>query len=84
MSRKFFGRTGKDNSAAFDKGFKVGGNKLFVDSDHDRIGIGTTDPSATLDVQGDAKLTGDLVVNTDTLFADVSTGRVGVTIPHQL
>lgn len=79
MSRKFFGKTGGNaDNATYGAGFRVGSNKLFVDSSHDRIGIGTTDPSAKLDVQGDANLTGDLSVDTDTLFVDVSADRVGV------
>jgi len=51
MSRKFFGRT--TGNASFNSGFRVGSNKLFVDSSLDRVGIGTTDPTSTLDVRGD-------------------------------
>jgi hypothetical protein len=42
------------------------------------VGIGTTTPSSTLDVSGTANVTGNLSVDTNTLFVDASNNRVGI------
>ena len=48
------------------------------------VGIGETNPSATLDVVGTTELNGDVTINsnltvdTDTLFVDGTNGRVGI------
>jgi hypothetical protein len=47
----------------------VDGNTLYVESTENQIGIGTTDPSYTLDVDGDINLTGVLYQNGVTLDA---------------
>src|SRR6266516_2036243 len=47
------------------------------------VGIGTIIPGARLDVTGDAKVSSNLTVDTDTLFVDATNHRVGIgtTIP---
>ena len=42
------------------------------------VGIGTTDPAAKLDVNGNANISGDLAVDTNTLFVDSVNNRVGI------
>jgi hypothetical protein len=42
------------------------------------FGIGTNNPTSTLDVSGTANITGNLSVDTNTLFVDASNNRVGV------
>ena len=61
------------------------GNKpLYIDSTNtlsyrnQNFGIGTTAPSSTLDVSGTANITGNLSVDTNTLFVDASNNRVGI------
>ncbi len=63
---------------------------LFVDVSANRVGINDTTPSYSLDVNGTARftdqvyvqsildVTNDLKVDTDTLFVDVSADRVGI------
>jgi hypothetical protein len=50
------------------------------------VGIGTTTPSSTLDVSGTSNITGNLSVDTNTLFVDASNNRVGIgtTTPSSL
>jgi hypothetical protein len=43
-----------------------------------RLGIGKSSPTSTLDVSGTANITGNLSVDTNTLFVDASNNRVGV------
>ena len=43
-----------------------------------RVGIGTNTPSQTLDVVGNAVVSGNLTVDTDTLFVDSTNNRVGI------
>jgi len=43
-----------------------------------RLGIGTTLPGSRLDVVGDANVTTDLTVDTDTLVVDSTNNRVGI------
>jgi hypothetical protein len=42
------------------------------------LGVGNNSPSAKLDVTGDAKISGDLTVDTDTLHVDSTNNRVGI------
>ena len=42
------------------------------------VGIGKTDPSVALDVEGDAAISGDLTVDTDTLYVDATDDKVGI------
>ena len=59
-------------------------NTLTVDPSNARVGIFNDSPSYRLDVSGDARFTGqaivnsDLVVDTDTLFVDASEDSVGI------
>jgi len=59
-------------------------NTLTVDPSNARVGIFNDSPSYRLDVAGDARFTGqtiisgDLAVDTDTLFVDVSEDSVGI------
>ena len=56
---------------------------LVID-DSGNVGIGTTNPTDLLDVNGSSTfsgvmtVTGDLVVDTDTLFVDVSSDKIGI------
>lgn len=43
-----------------------------------RLGIANTSPTVELDVTGAAKISGDLTVDTNTLFVNASTNRVGI------
>jgi len=42
------------------------------------VGIGTTSPGAKLTVSGNASITGDLIVDTNTLFVNSSSNNVGI------
>jgi hypothetical protein len=42
------------------------------------VGIGTASPTQKLDVNGNARVSGNLTVDTDTLFVDATNNRVGV------
>ncbi|MCB4790425.1 MAG: hypothetical protein LHV68_00905 [Elusimicrobia bacterium] len=42
------------------------------------VGIGTSSPGAKLDVSGDAKISGNLAVDTNVLFVDTANDRVGI------
>ena len=53
-------------------------NTFFVDSVTNRVGIGNTTPSTSLDVLGEVKISNDLKINTDTFVVDVSEGRVSI------
>jgi hypothetical protein len=57
---------------------EVGTANLFVDTVSGRVGIGKTDPGATLDVTGNAYVSSNLEVGTANLFVDTVSGRVGV------
>jgi hypothetical protein len=54
----------------------VDGDTLVVDSTNDRVGIGKTNPDATLDVDGDAIIRGDLSVRGTTTTIDTDHLRV--------
>src|SRR6056300_83329 len=57
---------------------EVGTANLFVDTVTGRVGIGKTDPGATLDVTGNAYVSSNLEVGTANLFVDTVSGRVGI------
>jgi hypothetical protein len=57
---------------------EVGTANLFVDTVSGRVGIGKTDPGATLDVTGNAYVSSNLEVGTANLFVDTVSGRVGI------
>jgi hypothetical protein len=53
----------------------VNGNTLYADATNNRVGIGTTNPTSTLTVQGDARVSGVVTATTyDTTY--VSRGSV--------
>ena len=51
-------------------------NAYYVDASTQRVGIFTTNPSSTLDVNGDVKVQGSLTVAGDSTFINASTLRV--------
>jgi hypothetical protein len=51
---------------------------LVVDATNNRVGIKTSSPTVELDVTGAAKISGNLTVDTSTLFVDASNNRVGI------
>ena len=51
-------------------------NAFYVDASEQKTGIFTTNPSATLDVNGDVKVQGSLTVAGDSTFINASTLRV--------
>jgi hypothetical protein len=51
---------------------EVGTANLFIDTVNSRVGVGTSEPTQSLDV------TGNVQVGTSNLFVDTTTGRVGV------
>ena len=67
-----------------------GNDALFVNAQNQRVGVNTTSPSVALDVDGainatgnvvfsgQLTLTGDLAVDTNTLFVDATNNRVGI------
>jgi hypothetical protein len=75
-----------------DSNIEVGTANLFVDTQTGRVGVGTTEPSATLDVEGDAIISGNLtvsgtttVVNTENLSIKdpiIELGRDNVSSPE--
>lgn len=79
-----------DSTVAITDDLIVDTNVLFVDVSTNRVGINDATPSYSLDVTGTAQITGavilgstvavsdDLIVDTDVLFVDVSTNRVGI------
>jgi hypothetical protein len=54
------------------------GSPMKIDATNDRIGINTLTPTVALDVVGAGKISGDLTVDTNTLFVDATNNRVGV------
>jgi len=59
-------------------GLTVDTDTLFVDASTDNVGINNASPSSSLDVTGDAKVSGDLTVDTDTFYVDSSINFVGI------
>lgn len=57
---------------------KADGDLLLNASNGDNVGIGTATPSEKLHVSGNAKISGDLTVDTSTLKVDSSNNRVGI------
>jgi hypothetical protein len=53
-------------------------NTLFVDSVNNKVGIGVTEPGATLEVTGNAYVSSNLEVGTAKLFVDTVNSRVGI------
>jgi hypothetical protein len=51
---------------------------LFVDSVSSSVGVGTNEPQATLDVEGNVFVSSNLEVGTANLFVDTVTGNVGI------
>ena len=66
-----------DTSAA-GHDFNVDNGTFFVDASADRVGIGTSSPSNTLDVVGGFNLSGNIFVDTNVLATDVTNNRVGI------
>jgi trimeric autotransporter adhesin len=52
--------------------------KFFWDASAEALGIGNAAPTAALDVTGAAAISGNLTVDTNTLFVDAANNRVGV------
>lgn len=55
-----------------------GSPAMVMDSTNKRVGILTTTPSEALDVVGNAKVSGNFAVDTQTLFVNASNNRVGI------
>eukprot|EP01048_Picozoa_sp_COSAG05_P013395 COSAG05_NODE_1424_length_4925_cov_3.474720_1_plen_1362_part_10 len=51
---------------------------LHVDTETHNVGIGTLSPDFDLDVNGDARVTGSLTVDTDSLYVDAANNKVGI------
>jgi hypothetical protein len=66
-----------NNNVADPNPASISDEKMRINNDGN-VGIGTTAPSATLDVSGTANITGNLSVDTNTLFVDASNNRVGI------
>ena len=72
------------NSGNFGGGLILGSvsgtthNEVIHIKTNGNVGIGTDNPSEKLDVNGNAKISGDLAVNTNTLFVDSVNNRVGI------
>ena len=49
-----------------------------IDDVNNRVGINNASPSVTLDVTGDAAVSGGLTVDTDTIYVDSANDRVGI------
>jgi len=56
----------------------VGNNRKLVVLNDGNVGIGIVLPTARLHVSGDAIITGDLTVDTNTLFVDSASNEVGI------
>jgi hypothetical protein len=65
-------------------GLTVDTNVLHVDATNNRVGIGNTTPTVTLDVTGSATIssnlvvTGDVTIDTNALFVNSTNNRVGL------
>jgi hypothetical protein len=55
-----------------------GAAPLIVNATTNRVGIRTASPSVELDVTGQAKISGNLTVDTNVLFVDTSANAVGI------
>ena len=51
---------------------------LFVDGTNNRVGVGTTSPSAKLDVVGDAEINGNATVTNDLFIDSASNARIWI------
>jgi hypothetical protein len=63
------------NTQEFTGSLQVSGSSHYLLGN---VGIGTASPSEKLDVVGNAKVSGNLTVDTDTLFVDAANNRVGI------
>jgi hypothetical protein len=83
------GRLGQDNAGFFFASDTNGKSVRFLTNDGSlnermlitsagNVGIGTQTPGEKLDVVGNARASGNLTVDTDTLFVDATNNRVGV------
>ena len=61
------------NQVTIQENFIVNTNTLFVDSTTGRVGVGTTSPEHTLDVNGTARFTGNVLVPTPTSASHAAT-----------
>src|SRR3989338_7338597 len=61
---------------AFNQTFDT--NVFFIDSTRNRIGIGDTNPSKTLNVKGTFNLTSNATFDTNTFFVDATRNRIGI------
>lgn len=66
------------NLTKFEEAGGAASNLLVLDLANARVGIGTASPSATLDVNGAAKISSDLTVDTNTFYVDATNNRVGI------
>ena len=80
---------GRYDGSAGNMAINSDGSIHFVETDTDnvvmtmnlntsRIGIGSSSPSVALDVDGDAAISGDLTVDTNTLYVDATDDKVGI------
>ena len=70
--------SGQDNRITLSGNVEVNISDFVVDTDNNRVGIGTSTPAVKLDVDGETNISADLKVDTDTLFVDVSEEKVGI------
>lgn len=66
------------NKAEFRSVSSSADDLVVLDLSNARVGIGTASPSATLDVNGAAKISSDLTVDTNTFYVDATNNRVGI------
>ena len=67
-----------DENANDDLEFNENGTNRLILKSGGNVGIGTNSPSQLLDVAGNINATGNLAVDTDTLYVDATNDRVGI------
>jgi hypothetical protein len=77
MSNGEVGSGGTDPISFRTGGYSVGAERMRIDSSGN-VGIGTTTPNEKLTVVGSISATGNLTVDTNTLFVDSANNSVGV------